>query len=512
MDRKHWVLLTLICVVLIGASAPGPAANVVAPPAQGFSGCKGQYYSNTTATGTPYLERNDPGIDFYWPEGTSPGLGLPVSNYSVRWTCNFTLASGGNYTFSLVADDGMNLLVDGNLLIWAWYAQGPSQYNKTVYLNAGPHVAQVEYYNGVRGGTAKVTSTVPNWNIPSAVGTQNCKVRTGITTVYKGPLYPNPHLIALPEGDYTDLLTSEGVTTDEDGEAWLLFDGCMRTYLYRNSQLEFSPCRKSENLGGNVVCSQAGVSLWDNQCKGMVRIIETPTAEVVLTGTYVMVGYSQNGEATTVAVLEGQAQVARVLDSNAGTRTLGPVSYVGGMQYWYGVPGNAYLLPGLSAYEGTGPLEQLPETLKQTTLDPSLDRISAQVSADNLYLPSSFQSSSPHSPPVQYDPPDGSVFKGISGVSGSSNFVNLQWIGLADADNYTVEVDCFNCCESGKWCNDVGKTWMLQTGIIDPNYPVGFDDTNPKRWRVKASVVEYGTYNQVQTPYSPWWTWSYTVP
>lgn len=510
MDRWRWVLLTLISIALLGAGAPATNGSVVAPPAQGFAGCTGEYYNNTSASGTPYLVRNDPGIDFYWPEGTSPGPGLPVSHYSVRWTCSFYLSAGGSYTFSLVADDGMNLLVDGNLLIWAWYAQGPSRYDKTVYLSAGPHVAKVEYYNGVRGGTAKVTSTVPGWNIPYAMGIQNCKVRTGITTVYKGPVYPTPHLLSLPEGDYTDMLANEGVTTDEAGEAWLLFDGCMRTYLYRSSQLQFSPCRKSENLGGNVVCSQAGTSLWNNDCKGKVRIIETPTADIVLTGTYVLVGYTSNGEATMVAVLEGQAQVARVLDPNSAARTLGPVSSVGSMQYWYGIPDNSTLLPVLGGPEGSGPLEQLPEPLKQELLDPSLDRITAQANSDSMYWPPSFQASSQLSPPVQYSPPDGSVFKGISGVTGSINSVNLEWIGLADAQTYTVEVDCFNCCETGKWCNDVGKTWMLERGITSTTYPVGFDDTNPKRWRVKADVVPYGlNYNTVQTPFSPWWGWSY---
>jgi hypothetical protein len=511
MDRKRWVLLTLICIGLIGASAPGPAINA-ALPAQGFQGCTGEYFNNTTASGTPYLVRRDPGIDFYWPEGTSPGPGLPVSNYSVRWTCNFYLASGGDYTFSLIADDGMNLLVDGNLLIWAWYAQGPSRYEKTVYLNAGPHIAKVEYYNGVRGGTAKVYSSVPNWNIGGADPVQDCKVRTGITTVYKGPMYPTPHLLYLPEGDYTDLKADEMVTTDYDGEAWLLFDGCMRTYLYRNSELVFSPCRKSENQGGNAVCSQAGVSLWNNDCKGKLRIIETPTAEIVLTGTYVLVGYSAYGETTTVAVLEGEAQVARVLDSNAGVRTLGPVSVVNSQEYWYGVPDNAYLLPGLGAREGSGPIEFLPAVLKQATLDPVLDRITLQVSADNESMPSAWETSSSLEPPMQYSPQDGSVFKGVGGVSGTMNLVELEWLGLADAESYTVEVDCFGCCESGKWCTEVGQTYIFEKGITDTSYAVGTGDVNPKRWRVKANVVRYGASDTVQTPFSEWWIWSYVNP
>jgi len=52
---------------------------------------------------------------------------------------------------------GSFLLVDGNLLIWAWYDQGPSTYSNPIYLNAGWHTIRVEYYNDTLGGTAQVS-------------------------------------------------------------------------------------------------------------------------------------------------------------------------------------------------------------------------------------------------------------------------------------------------------------------------------------------------------------------
>lgn len=149
-----------------------------------------------------------------------------------------------------------------------------------------------------------------------------------------------------------------------------------------HSALTFSPCRQSENRGGNVVCSQADVGLWDNQSKGKVTIIEMPSAEIVLTGTHISVGYVPHGETTTVAVLDGEARVARVLDSSLGIRSLEPAFSIQCQEYWYGVNDNAFLLPGIGRRDGSRPLEQLPAVLKQATLNPVLYRITAQAWTD----------------------------------------------------------------------------------------------------------------------------------
>ncbi len=151
------MLILSVCVLTLFAA---PAIQA-APAANGFlPNCTGEYFNNITATGTPVMVRTDASINFYWPDGTSPGPGVATNNYSVRWTCSVYVSTAGTYTFTATTDDGMNVLLDGNLLIWAWYDQGPTAYATTTSVSAGWHTIKVEYYNKTLGGTAQVSSNL----------------------------------------------------------------------------------------------------------------------------------------------------------------------------------------------------------------------------------------------------------------------------------------------------------------------------------------------------------------
>ncbi len=158
MARWFKLMIGALILALLVALAPlagGPTA--AAPLADGYlSGCTGEYFNNTDLSGSPAFSRVDSSVNFFWPENTSPAPGIGVNNYGVRWTCSFYVSTPGNYNFNMVADDGMNLVVNGNLLIWAWYDQGPSSYSQVAYLNAGWQTARVEYYNRTLAGTARV--------------------------------------------------------------------------------------------------------------------------------------------------------------------------------------------------------------------------------------------------------------------------------------------------------------------------------------------------------------------
>lgn len=159
--RSLRLYLSVVVLVLLLALAPAANAHPPAmPPRQGFlSGCTGEYFNNTTITGTPALTRTDAAINFFWPENTSPAAGINTNNYSVRWTCTINVAVAGNVTFNITTDDGMNVLVDGTLILWAFYDQGPTAYSATRNLSAGSHTVRVEYYNRTNAGTAQVSST-----------------------------------------------------------------------------------------------------------------------------------------------------------------------------------------------------------------------------------------------------------------------------------------------------------------------------------------------------------------
>lgn len=155
----------------VGASPPGM------PPAATFlSGCTGEYFNNTTLTGSATVVRTDSAINFSWPQNSSPAAGVNWDNYSVRWTCSVNFPASDNYTFTVTTDDGMNVLVDNNLVLWAFWDQGPTTYYPVAYVNAGVHTVKIEYYNRTLGGTARVafaqggvatstttTTTTANW-------------------------------------------------------------------------------------------------------------------------------------------------------------------------------------------------------------------------------------------------------------------------------------------------------------------------------------------------------------
>ncbi len=154
--------LGLIALILAATLAPpvGASPFSVSLANDILSSCTGEYFNNTDLAGSPVLVRTDPAINFFWPEGASPGPGVTVDNYSVRWTCYVNVTTAGTYTVNVLTDDGMNVLVDGNLVIWAWYDQGPTAYSNSIYLYPGGHTVRVEYYNHTNGGTAQVSSNL----------------------------------------------------------------------------------------------------------------------------------------------------------------------------------------------------------------------------------------------------------------------------------------------------------------------------------------------------------------
>jgi beta-glucosidase len=119
------------------------------------SGLQGQYFNNTTLSGTPVATRTDPNVDYNW-TGGSPIAGLGTTNYSVKWTGTITPATTGTYTFGLTSDDGSRLFINGQQVIDNWRDQGANTETAQVALTAGqPAQVEVDYYQA--GGDALVS-------------------------------------------------------------------------------------------------------------------------------------------------------------------------------------------------------------------------------------------------------------------------------------------------------------------------------------------------------------------
>jgi PA14 domain/NedA-like, galactose-binding domain len=144
-----------------GAIVSGCVASV---PANRW---KGEYFNNTTLTGSPAMAQDNGSSFLNFDFGTgSPGAacGLSADFFSARWTRTVNFGSG-LYRFSVTGDDGVRLYVDGQLKIDKWILQGPTTYTTDMELTAGDHEVKLEYFEGGGPGLALLfwrVVTVPN--------------------------------------------------------------------------------------------------------------------------------------------------------------------------------------------------------------------------------------------------------------------------------------------------------------------------------------------------------------
>ncbi|MCB9420747.1 MAG: hypothetical protein H6667_13150 [Ardenticatenaceae bacterium] len=123
---------------------------------QGITNCPtgqflAEYYNNRYLNDTPVVVRCENSINYDW-SGNAPLAGMVSDNFSVRWQGRFQFA-GGTTTFTTTTDDGVQLFVDGKMVISAWVPQNSVTHVVETELAAGEHEIVVNYYEG--GGNAK---------------------------------------------------------------------------------------------------------------------------------------------------------------------------------------------------------------------------------------------------------------------------------------------------------------------------------------------------------------------
>jgi hypothetical protein len=92
----------------------------------------GEYFNNSTLAGDPALTRTDTAVLFDWGMG-SPAPGVAGDNFSARWTTTRSVYIAGNYSVVAIADDGVRIWVDGQIVIDAWNDHSATRYSTTVY-------------------------------------------------------------------------------------------------------------------------------------------------------------------------------------------------------------------------------------------------------------------------------------------------------------------------------------------------------------------------------------------
>ena len=102
-----------------------------------------EYYNNPELDGQPVVIRNEESPRGSWGTG-SPHAGVPVDFFAARWMTNLSLEEG-TYQLNAQADDGVRVLVDGEVVIDEWRATDGDLFQLELPLTAGSHRVVVEY-------------------------------------------------------------------------------------------------------------------------------------------------------------------------------------------------------------------------------------------------------------------------------------------------------------------------------------------------------------------------------
>jgi beta-glucosidase len=146
-------------------AVPVPAAYLRTAGPGSQPGLNAEYFSNPALSGVPVLTRVDSSLDFIW-NNTSPSPGVPVENFSARWTGTLVPTVDGDYRIGANADGGYRLYFDGKLLLddWVPYShRGERSFTILVHLQAGhAYPVKFEYFRRFRESYARFLWLPPN--------------------------------------------------------------------------------------------------------------------------------------------------------------------------------------------------------------------------------------------------------------------------------------------------------------------------------------------------------------
>ncbi len=115
----------------------------------GNQGFKVEYYNNRELKGSPVITKNENEIEHSWQRGDLLGENLTATNFSARYTTNFTATENGSTMFEVEANDGYRLLINGKEVLNAWLRNrwGAKTYKLETKKNA-VYKIELEYWQG----------------------------------------------------------------------------------------------------------------------------------------------------------------------------------------------------------------------------------------------------------------------------------------------------------------------------------------------------------------------------
>lgn len=124
-------------------------------------GLAAAYFDRPDLTGKSFT-RIDPMIKFDFGDG-SPDAEIKRDGFSARWTGAIESPATETFTFYAKSDDGVRLWIGGRQIIDEWREQGPTEFSRTVALEAGKkYEIKLEYFENAGGAMVEL-----QWSSPS---------------------------------------------------------------------------------------------------------------------------------------------------------------------------------------------------------------------------------------------------------------------------------------------------------------------------------------------------------
>lgn len=152
---------------------------------QGF---KAEYFNNRDLSGTPASTITESAIDHFWQEGQTVVGNVIATNFSARYTTNYTATADGSITFEVDGDDGYKLSINGKEVINTWLRNrmGARTYKLQTKKDTVYKVV-LEYFQGA--GKANITLRAGNFERTNYNALAN-RVKDADVIVYVGGISP----------------------------------------------------------------------------------------------------------------------------------------------------------------------------------------------------------------------------------------------------------------------------------------------------------------------------------
>lgn len=285
MKRVFSFAIIILLFLLIGAMAFVPSIPVSAQAAVPWTAL---FYPSNNLTGSSVLATYPNGLSQNWSSSGprdgagNPIAGIPTDNFSALFASNASF-NQGFYEFVILADDGVRLYLDGDLVLDDFGATGQKERRVMVQvLTAGTFQVVVEYVDYTGNALIQV-SWATSSGTPQPTGTPVPLAIVNVVTVRGLALRTGPFLgaslvaVARPSVDYGVIArnTQEGLFTwylvqyDEDTQGWV----SGRYLTFKTGTPDIVPLRNSTQF--DTIIDPAGLAIGTTRSVMNFRVFPT---------------------------------------------------------------------------------------------------------------------------------------------------------------------------------------------------------------------------------------------